>query len=234
VCSEGSDASRVLCRRDLIATILQHSCWPAPSLPTEWPRFIVKNGPDLRGWGAKEEIGAVLFVGRAWRAYHSPAQTKNDHLVTTRLPQPAASFAFATDVSQLPVIAIRTPPPRWQRPNPQIRPLCVILAAVQMTGATPLRNPGWRFSPKQRLRRNACQQLPAVWDQFPVKDTLLSGLGGSCFRSGPYFVKINIVEVRHLLNKNGWAGRSRSKRKVYRHTTPGQAARRHRCMGICQ
>jgi hypothetical protein len=45
-------------------------------------------------------------------------------------------------------------------------------------GVASLRNPGWRFSPKQRLRRSACQQLPAVWHQFPVKDMLLSGLGG--------------------------------------------------------
>jgi len=27
----------------------------------EWPRFIVKNGLDLRGWGAEEEIEAVLI-----------------------------------------------------------------------------------------------------------------------------------------------------------------------------
>src|SRR6267154_4918636 len=50
--------------------------------------------PRSRGWGAEEETRATLIWVRAGRVYHSPAQTKNDHLMTTRLPIARPRFAF--------------------------------------------------------------------------------------------------------------------------------------------
>ena len=54
----------------------------------------VKDGPGLWGWGAEEETRAVLIWERARLRYQFFAQSKNDHLVTMRLPSRGASFCF--------------------------------------------------------------------------------------------------------------------------------------------
>ena len=91
-----TSAHVALLRRDRIATILQNSCcWRgfAHGMATI---HCKENGPDLWGWGAEEETRAMLILERAQIAYHPPPPTKNDHLVTARLPAAAAIFAFAT------------------------------------------------------------------------------------------------------------------------------------------
>src|SRR5258707_14193140 len=52
-----------------------------------------KKGPDLWGWGADErDRGRAHFGNERGLAYHSLAQTKNHHLVISRLLTGAALF----------------------------------------------------------------------------------------------------------------------------------------------
>ena len=46
--------------------------------------------------GRRKRSGPCSFGYEQEQAYHSLAQTKNDHLVISRLPQSAALFVFAT------------------------------------------------------------------------------------------------------------------------------------------
>jgi len=50
--------------------------------------------PGLGAGGLRKRPGPRSFWVRAARVYHSPAQTKNDHLMTTRLPIARPRFAF--------------------------------------------------------------------------------------------------------------------------------------------
>jgi hypothetical protein len=97
----GISRGRRRCRRDLIATILQDSWWRARLCPHGMATIHCKKTAPISGAGGlKKRSGPCSFEGRARLAYHSPAQTKNDHLVITRLPQSAASFCFRTTINQ--------------------------------------------------------------------------------------------------------------------------------------
>jgi hypothetical protein len=55
--------------------------------------------PRSRGWGAEEETRATLIWVRAARVYHSPTQTKNEHLMTSRMRLRGLVLLLGLDVT---------------------------------------------------------------------------------------------------------------------------------------